>query len=120
MKLGNPFAGTFSMLRQTVSEWIADGAFRMAAGLAYFTVFSIGPLLMVSIGVAGLIYGEEAVDGAVADQLTAMAAVVGDYLPKIGWPAKASIVEPVAHGKEHRHGWLQNRAEPHRAANAIG
>jgi membrane protein len=47
--------GPFALLKQTISEFSADNCTRMAAALAYYTVFSLPPLLVVLITVAGLV-----------------------------------------------------------------
>lgn len=50
------FSEFWFLLRQTFSEWSEDGAPRLGAALAYYSVFSIGPLLLVAIGVASLVF----------------------------------------------------------------
>ncbi len=52
-----------TLLRRTVQNWWDDNAMRLGAALAYYTVFSLAPFLIVVIAVAGL-----AVDSAVAEQ----------------------------------------------------
>jgi membrane protein len=59
----------WSLVRETYTEWTADGAPRLAAALAYYTAFSIGPLLILIIAVAGALFGDEAVRGQVAAQM---------------------------------------------------
>jgi len=61
--------GLFAVLQQTVSEWITDKAPMLGAALAYYTVFSLAPLLVISIAMAGLILGQEAAQGQIFDQL---------------------------------------------------
>jgi membrane protein len=51
------------LLRTTFEEWNADNAARLAAALAYYTIFSIAPLLVIVVAVAGLFYGREAAQG---------------------------------------------------------
>ncbi len=53
----------FSLLKETFQEWNEDKAPRLAAALAYYTAFSLAPLLIVVISIAGLIFGQEAVRG---------------------------------------------------------
>ncbi|RPJ18541.1 MAG: YihY/virulence factor BrkB family protein [Chloroflexi bacterium] len=50
----------FSLLRDTFREWREDGASRLAAALAYYTTFSLAPLLVLIIAIAGLVGGHEA------------------------------------------------------------
>jgi membrane protein len=62
----------FSVLQQTVTEWIEDKAPMLGAALAYYTVFSLAPLLLISIALAGFFLGEEAARGQVLDQLSGL------------------------------------------------
>lgn len=48
------------LLKQTFREWRDDGANRLAAALAYYTTFSLAPLLVLIIAIAGLVGGREA------------------------------------------------------------
>ena len=57
------------LLRDTATDWMEDNALRLSAALAYYSVFSIAPLLVIAIGIAGLAFGAEAVQGQVDDQL---------------------------------------------------
>ncbi|HZO24888.1 MAG TPA: YihY/virulence factor BrkB family protein [Chloroflexota bacterium] len=59
----------FGVLKETYSEWSEDKAARLAAALAYYTAFSIAPLLLIAISVAGLVFGREAAEGQVVAQL---------------------------------------------------
>jgi membrane protein len=65
---------TWQLLKQTVSDWSSDEAARLAAAMAFYTLLSLAPLVMVAIAVAGLVFGEEAARGYVGEQL---ASVVG-------------------------------------------
>lgn len=58
-----------TVLRKAASAWIDDHAQSMGAALSYYTVFSIAPLLLIAISVAGLVFGRDAAQGAVVDQL---------------------------------------------------
>ena len=58
-----------SILKQTFSEWMEDQAPTLGAALAYYTVFSLAPLLIISISIAGLVFGKEAAQGQIFDQL---------------------------------------------------
>ncbi len=59
----------WALLRDTYREWQADKVPRLAAALSYYTIFSIAPLLIVVIAVAGLAFGEEAVRGQLDNQI---------------------------------------------------
>jgi len=49
----------WTLLRQTASAWSEDDAPSMGAALAYYSLFSIAPLLVIVIAVTGLVFGEE-------------------------------------------------------------
>jgi membrane protein len=53
----------WTLLKQTFAKWSADRAQSQGAALAYFTIFSLAPLLVIVISVAGIVYGPEAVQG---------------------------------------------------------
>ena len=59
----------FSLLKTTFFEWLDDQAPMLGAALAYYTVFSLAPLLIISIAMAGLVFGAEAAQGQIFDQL---------------------------------------------------
>jgi len=59
----------WSLAKQSVQAWLDDYAPSMGAALAYYTVFSMGPLLIIAIAVAGLAFGESAARGEVLAQL---------------------------------------------------
>jgi membrane protein len=48
------------LIKATGQSWVADRCFRMAGALAYYSVFSMAPLLLIAIGVASQVFGEEA------------------------------------------------------------
>ncbi len=62
------------VLKETASGWDDDNVARLAASLAYYTLLSIAPLIILAVAVAGLAFGEEAARQHIAGQL---AAVVG-------------------------------------------
>jgi membrane protein len=59
----------FKLLKDTVTEWQEDKVSLWAAALAYYTIFSIAPLLLIAISIAGAVFGEEAARGEVVDQI---------------------------------------------------
>jgi membrane protein len=59
----------FNTIKATFSAWIDDKAPSMGAALAYYTVFSIAPLLLIVISIAGLIFGAEVARGEIFSQL---------------------------------------------------
>jgi membrane protein len=57
------------LLKDTWNEWQEDKASRLAAALAYYTAFSIAPLLVIAIAIAAFVFGEQAAQGQIAAQL---------------------------------------------------
>jgi membrane protein len=57
------------LLKETFAEWNNDKASRLAAALAYYTIFSLAPLLIIAIAIAGAVFGEEAAKGEIVEQL---------------------------------------------------
>jgi membrane protein len=58
-----------SLLSRAYDDWSTDGASRLGAALAYFTLFSVAPILVVVTGVAGLFIGQAAAKGQIAPWL---------------------------------------------------
>ncbi len=58
------------LLRETFKQWQEDKASRIAAALAYYTVFSISPLLVIAIAIAGAFFGQQTAQDQIIDQLT--------------------------------------------------
>src|SRR5688500_17500369 len=54
------FKTIFELLKQTYADWSEDKAARLGAALAYYTIFSIAPLLLIIISVASLVFHEQA------------------------------------------------------------
>jgi len=59
----------FTLLKDTFTEWNNDRAPRMGAALAYYTAFSLAPLMVISIAIAGLAFGDQAARGEIVDEL---------------------------------------------------
>ena len=59
-----------ALFKQTFSEFGEDKAPRLGAALAYYTIFSLAPLLMIAIAIAGFVLGREAVQGQVGQELS--------------------------------------------------
>jgi membrane protein len=61
-------AGT-TALKKVARAWVEDRVPSMGAALAFYTTFSLAPLLLIVIAVAGLVFGEEAARGEIQNQL---------------------------------------------------
>jgi len=53
----------WSMLKEAGTSFVDDKAWRLGAALAYYTIFSLAPLLVIVLAVAGLLFGKEAAAG---------------------------------------------------------
>ena len=60
------------LVKAAASAWVADYAPSMGAALSYYSVFSMAPLLLLVISIAGLVFGEDAVRGEVFGQLQSL------------------------------------------------
>ena len=65
----------WSLIKESVSQWSEDYAPSMGAALAYYTIFSIAPLIVIAIAVAGFFFGQDAASGEIFAQLRGL---VGD------------------------------------------
>ncbi len=68
----NVLSAAWLLLKDTVTGFIDDEALSRGASIAYYTLFSIAPVLLVVIAIAGLVFGREAAEGAIVDQLSVM------------------------------------------------
>jgi membrane protein len=57
------------MVKTAINAWLDDYAPSMGAALSYYTLFSLAPLLLIVIAVAGMLFGQDAAQGAVLAQL---------------------------------------------------
>ena len=81
------------VLKTAAVGWVRDYAQSMGAALAFYTVFSIAPLLLIVISVTGLAFGEEVARGEIYSQLDGMlgkpgALAVQDLIESAGKPAE--------------------------------
>jgi membrane protein len=65
---------SWAMIKETASDWLEDDASRLAASLAYYSLLSLAPLLVIIVAIAGFFFGADAARGRIAGQL---ATVVG-------------------------------------------
>ena len=59
----------WEFLKETFNEWSKDRAPRMGAALAYYTTFSLAPVLVIAIGVAGIFFGQRLAEGRLMDEI---------------------------------------------------
>lgn len=59
----------FGLFKTTAKEFSEDKVPRLGAALSYYTIFSIGPLLLIAVAMAGLFFGQEAARGQISGEL---------------------------------------------------
>jgi membrane protein len=69
--------GYWGLLKESGREWLEDKAPRLGAALAYYTALSITPLLVIAIFIAGIVFGQEAAQGYLLDQIRGLVGVQG-------------------------------------------
>lgn len=84
------------LLKSTVQAWLDDYAPSMGAALAFYTLFSIAPLLLIVISVAGLVFGEAAARGEILAQLSQLvgedsAQIVNTVLEGLNRPQASAV-----------------------------
>jgi membrane protein len=63
---------TWELLKDTMSLWSSRHAFQFAGAMAFYTVFSLAPLMILLVSAAGIFFGEEAARGELAAQLDSL------------------------------------------------
>lgn len=69
--------GALAIVRHAFSDWRRDNAGRLGAALSYYTLFSLAPLLVVAIAVAGFFFGREAAQGQIVAQIQGLIGEAG-------------------------------------------
>jgi membrane protein len=90
------FAHVWPLIKQSASAWVEDKAPSKGAALAYYTTFSMAPLLLIVISVAGLAFGEEAARGEILSELRGMlgddgAHAVQGLIESVNKPVKSTL-----------------------------
>jgi len=90
----------FDLCKQSVASWRADYAPSMGAALAYYTVFSVAPLLLIVISVVGLVFGRDEARGQIFAQLSELmgadgARTVQSMLEALNKPAQGILATVV-------------------------
>ena len=81
----------WNLVKGAAKSWIDDYAPSMGAAISYYTVFSLAPLLLIVISVAGLVFGDEAVRGELFGQLQGL---MGEDAAKAIQEMLAGVSEP--------------------------
>ena len=84
---------SWTLIKRVSNSWINDYVPSMGAALAYYTMFSLAPLLLIVVSVAGLVFGQDAARGEIEAELRALmgetgAKAVQDLLASVRKPAE--------------------------------
>ena len=84
------------LIRATFAEWNEDGAPRLAAALAYYTAFSLAPLIVIIVAVIGFVVSEDTVRNNIVQEISASvgsgaAEFVQDLINNVNQPREGII-----------------------------
>ncbi len=90
------FAQIWELIKTAAQSWSDDYAPSMGAALSYYTLFSIAPLLLIVISIAGLVFGQDAARGEIFGQLNGFmgseaAAAIQGLLESVNKPAQGAF-----------------------------
>ncbi len=86
----------YELLRETFAEWQRDNCLRLGAALAFYTLLSLAPLLMVTIAIVALVFGDDFAHGEVMGRVESL----------VGAEAAATLREMVERASQPRSGLL--------------
>ncbi len=73
----------FRLLKEAFREWQQDKVSLLAAALAYYTVFSVTPLLVIAIAIAGAVFGQDTAKNEIVQQINALVGEQGAQVIEI-------------------------------------
>jgi membrane protein len=82
------------VLRQAVTEFVGDHGMTLSAALSYYTIFSLGPVLIIVISLAGIFFGRDAAQGKIYNQIHGL----------VGNEAALQIQEIIRNIEQSQHG----------------
>ncbi|MAT96934.1 MAG: ribonuclease BN [Anaerolineaceae bacterium] len=88
------FSGLFEILKESGQGWSRDNASLLAAALTYYTIFALAPLLVIAVAVAGMVFG----DAAVQDE------IVAEIQDEVGEEAATVIQNLISNASESETG----------------
>lgn len=97
------FKKILNLCKKAVTAWVDDYAPSMGAAISYYTIFSLAPLLIIVIAIAGAVFGREAVEGQIVAQLDGLigtdgATAVQGLIKSASDPAKGLVASVVSFG----------------------
>lgn len=84
------------LLRDTVSEFVEDNAGLFGAALAYYTLFSLAPILIIAVAIAGLVFEEQTAQNEIVAQMEAL----------IGSEGALAIQRLIVRARDSHAGWI--------------
>ncbi|NEU70118.1 YihY/virulence factor BrkB family protein [Spirosoma agri] len=89
------WASAWNILRDAANGFLDDRCLKLSAALAYYTIFSLAPLLVLMIALAGIFLGEEAIRGQIFGQINGLvgnqaAKQIQDMIKSVGLSGKSS------------------------------
>jgi membrane protein len=90
----------WGLLKRTVAQWIEDQPFQLASSLSYYTLFSLAPLLIIVIAIAGFAFGRDAAEHQIVGTIQGMigqqsAKAVQEMIQNAGSQPKTGILSAV-------------------------
>ncbi len=64
------------LLKESCSAWLADNAPSLGAALAFYTIFSLAPVLILAVAVGAMVFGRQAAEGEIVRQAQALVGAV--------------------------------------------
>src|SRR5437763_3343180 len=91
------WSGKFRLTSKTVNQFMDDDCTTMAAAVAYYTTFSIAPLLLVVISIVGVVFGRQAVQHDIQQQIQGLigrgpASQVGHMIQNAGQNSSTGFI----------------------------
>lgn len=80
----------------TARNWSADNVFKHAAAVSFYTLFSMAPIVIIAVSVAGVIFGEAAAQGRLGQELVGI----------VGEEAAVVIEKAVEDSRQEKRGWF--------------
>ncbi len=101
MQLPRPLRHFFILVKETMNKWFDDDISTHAASLAYYTVFSIAPTLIIAVALAGAIFGDEAARGEIRNQISGLvgkagASVIEDMMTNASKPGAGLVASLIS------------------------
>jgi membrane protein len=87
------FSACWQAMKKAAVDFNNDNGFKLAASLSYSMIFSIGPFLIVAISLAGIIWGQQAAEGRIYDQIKDL----------VGGSAAAQVQELITNIQQSHH-----------------